>query len=645
MYYDVETLIQFAGKSSIFTYSSGNEIAVNTLVALPFGKKLIPGVVLRQNPKAPSFEAKEITNLEKTIVLGERFLDFARWFKSYYAFKSDELSPLFLPNYLLTRAKKEILGKTAPTSKIQDQPPLTKAQLSALKSIEKSKAPIILEGVVGSGKTRIYFEAAQKTLDAGKSVLILSPEIPLSEHLYKRALNFFGSNRVVNYHSEMSAAVRRSIWQKIASNQEPLVLIGPRSALFLPVKDYGLICVDEFHENAYKQLDGIHYHANDVSAALAKIHGAKIIYGSATPPIREYYFSVVKKYTNIKLNLLATGNNTKRQIEIIDQKDRKDFTKNPYLSNKVVQSIANALSHKHQVMVLHNRRGSARLVLCESCAWKFECPKCDNNLVYHQDKNKAICHTCGYSSRLPVVCPDCGSSEILLKSLGTKSLAAEVSRIFPDYKVARFDSDNSKQDSLSSRLNELEDGQIDILVGTQLLAKGLDLPKLGLVVITSADSLLQLPDFASSERLYQLIAQASGRVGRGHTDGLCIIQTYQPDHAAFIMLRGADWRGFYEAELVERRLHDYPPYTFMLKLSARRKTESGADKAASTLADSLKKTKGVVVLGPAPGLKAKENNQYIRQIIVKSRDRKKLLAIARALPAGWTADLDPTSLL
>ena len=303
------------------------------------------------------------------------------------------------------------------------------------------------------------------------------------------------------------------------------------------------------------------------------------------------------------------------------------------------------LSSKQQVMVLHNRRGSARLVLCESCAWKFECPKCDNNLVYHQDKNKAICHTCGYSSRLPVVCPDCGSSEILLKSLGTKSLAAEVSRIFPDYKVARFDSDNSKQDSLSSRLNELEDGQIDILVGTQLLAKGLDLPKLGLVVITSADSLLQLPDFASSERLYQLIAQASGRVGRGHTDGLCIIQTYQPDHVAFTMLRGADWRGFYEAELVERRLHDYPPYTFMLKLSARRKTESGADKAASTLADSLKKTKGVVVLGPAPGLKAKENNQYIRQIIVKSRDRKKLLAIAWALPAGWTADLDPTSLL
>lgn len=642
--YEVETLIQFPNKSSVFTYSSAEEIERYRLVTVPFGSRMIAGIVVAKQQEPPKFKLKELILPEQQTSLSQRFLDFADWFKSYYPLRSDELASLFLPSFVLDSSKSKITPPIITTTPKKSHQP-TDAQSKALEIIKDSKTPIILEGVVGSGKTIIYFKTAEEALKNGRSALILSPEIPLSEHLYKRAVEFFGNKKVIHYHSEMTPAKRRSLWLRVAATEEPLVIIGPRSAIFLPVVDYGLICVDEFHENAYKQLDGVHYHANDVCGALAKIHDCKIIYGSATPPLKEYYFSVVKKYTIIRLDSLATGNNTVRDIEIVDQKDRSNFSKSSYLSNQVVQAMMDTLSSKQQVMVLHNRRGSARLVLCESCAWKFECPKCDNNLVYHQDKNKAICHTCGYRSTLPVVCPDCGSSEILLKSLGTKSLAAEVSRIFPDYKVARFDSDNSKQDNLSSRLNELEDGQIDILVGTQLLAKGLDLPKLGLVVITSADSLLQLPDFASSERLYQLIAQASGRVGRGHTDGLCIIQTYQPDHAAFIMLRGADWRGFYEAELVERRLHDYPPYTFMLKLSARRKTESGADKAALTLADSLKKTKGVVVLGPAPGLKAKENNQYIRQIIVKSRDRKKLLAIARALPAGWTADLDPTSLL
>lgn len=642
--YEVETLIQFPNKSSIFTYSSAEEIERYSLVTVPFGSRMIAGIVVAKQQEPPKFKLKELILPEQQTSLSQRFLDFAEWFKSYYPLRSDELASLFLPSFVLDSSKSKITPPIITTTPKKSHQP-TDVQSKALEIIKDSKTPIILEGVVGSGKTIIYFKTAEEALKNGRSALILSPEIPLSEQLYKRAVEFFGNKKVIHYHSEMTPAKRRSLWLRVAATEEPLVIIGPRSAIFLPVVDYGLICVDEFHENAYKQLDGVHYHANDVCGALAKIHDCKIIYGSATPPLKEYYFSVVKKYTIIRLDSLATGNNTVRDTEIVDQKDRSNFSRSSYLSNQVVQAIMHTLSYKQQVMVLHNRRGSARLVLCESCAWKFECPKCDNNLVYHQDKNKAICHTCGYSSTLPVVCPDCGSSEILLKSLGTKSLAAEVSRIFPDYKVARFDSDNSKQDSLSSRLNELEDGQIDILVGTQLLAKGLDLPKLGLVVITSADSLLQLPDFASSERLYQLIAQASGRVGRGHTDGLCIIQTYQPDHAAFIMLRGADWRGFYEAELVERRLHDYPPYTFMLKLSARRKTESGADKAALTLADSLKKTKGVVVLGPAPGLKAKENNQYIRQIIVKSRDRKKLLAIARDLPAGWTADLDPTSLL
>lgn len=644
MYYDVETMVSLAGKPSIFTYFSDKTLKRLQLIAVPFGKKLIPGMILGESKQKPKFATKTIIELNEEILIGENFLNFAEWFKAYYALKSDEMTGLFLPPFLLTKARTGATVTKTSTAAVS-QPELNTEQSLAVDEIKNSNKPVILEGVVGSGKTRVYFEAAKASLKLGRSVLILSPEIPLSEHLYQRASEFFGSDNIIHYHSEMTSAKRRSIWKKIAVSPVPVVVIGPRSALFLPVDNYGLICVDEFQENAYKQLDGVHYHANDAAGALAKIHGSKIVYGSATPPIREYYYSVVKKYTKIVMDELATGKKTDRQIEIVDQKDRKDFAKNPFLSNKVIQSIEDSLSKKQQVMILHNRRGSARVIICSNCAWTLQCVRCDSNLVYHQDSNKCLCHTCGYRAALPSSCPSCGNIEILLRSMGTKSLADEVQRLFGSSIVARFDSDNSKLENLSARLKEVEEGRIDILVGTQLLAKGLDLPKLGLVVITSSDSLLQLPDFASSEKLYQLIAQASGRVGRGHSNGKCIIQTYQPNHPAFLSLKNSNWKAFYDLELIERQEHSYPPFVFLLKLLMRRKTEAGADRAAANLAELLRAKSGITVFGPAPSLIGRENNQFVRQIIVKSKDRARLLQITRELPSGWTADLDPTSLV
>jgi primosomal protein N' (replication factor Y) len=279
--YEVETLIQFPNKSSVFTYSSAEEIERYRLVTVPFGSRMIAGIVVAKQQEPPKFKLKELILPEQQTSLSQRFLDFADWFKSYYPLRSDELASLFLPSFVFDSSKSKITPPIITTTPKKSHQP-TDAQSKALEIIKDSKTPIILEGVVGSGKTIIYFKTAEEALKNGRSALILSPEIPLSEHLYKRAVEFFGNKKVIHYHSEMTPAKRRSLWLRVAATEEPLVIIGPRSAIFLPVVDYGLICVDEFHDNAYKQLDGVHYHANDVCGALAKIHDCKIIYGSAT---------------------------------------------------------------------------------------------------------------------------------------------------------------------------------------------------------------------------------------------------------------------------------------------------------------------------------------------------------------------------
>jgi primosomal protein N' (replication factor Y) len=261
--YEVETLIQFPNKSSVFTYSSAEEIERYRLVTVPFGSRMIAGIVVAKQQEPPKFKLKELILPEQQTSLSQRFLDFADWFKSYYPLRSDELASLFLPSFVFDSSKSKITPPIITTTPKKSHQP-TDAQSKALEIIKDSKTPIILEGVVGSGKTIIYFKTAEEALKNGRSALILSPEILLSEHLYKRAVEFFGNKKVIHYHSEMTPAKRRSLWLRVAATEEPLVIIGPRSAIFLPVVDYGLICVDEFHDNAYKQLDGVHYHANDV---------------------------------------------------------------------------------------------------------------------------------------------------------------------------------------------------------------------------------------------------------------------------------------------------------------------------------------------------------------------------------------------
>ncbi|MDQ3093904.1 MAG: primosomal protein N' [bacterium] len=642
-YYEVETLVSLASKSSVFTYGSELEFTAGNLVVVPFGRTKIVGVIV-SSTKKPDFDVKQIAGLISGKTLPDNYLAFAKWFRSYYPVKNDELNAMFLPKYLNTAVGKRTTDSTEHTIKFKN-PPETDNQSEAIKQISESIKPVILFGGVGSGKTRIYFEAAKESLLGNKSVLILSPEIPLSTQLYKRAKEFFGSEHVMHFHSGITLAKRRQTWLKILESGSPKVIIGPRSAMFLPVKSYGLIVVDEFHASAYKQMEQLHYHANDASAALAKIHESKIIYGSATPGIREFYIAKAKDYPIITIEGQAAGNNTERKIELIDQKNRDEFTKNPYIGNKLVSAIKDALRAEQQVIILHNRRGTARSILCNKCAWSMQCPNCDSNLVYHHDKNVCLCHTCGFKTNLPVTCPNCGNEEILLKSLGSKALALELEKLFPSARIARFDSDNKKHESLGMRMDEVENRQIDILVGTQVLAKGLDLKNLSVIGITGTDSELYLPDYSSSERLFQLAVQAAGRVGRGHIDGKCFIQTYQPDSRILKSIASGDWSGYYETEIIDREAHSYPPFVFMLKLSCSRKTPSGSQKAADNLSAKLRALSGIKVIGPSPSFRGRENNLYVQQIVVKSKNRSKLLSIASDLPSGWSSDLDPISLL
>jgi primosomal protein N' (replication factor Y) len=344
-----------------------------------------------------------------------------------------------------------------------------------------------MHGVTGSGKTRVYLELARETLDAGKSVIMLTPEISLTTQLASAAKRFLDKQPLV-IHSGLTAAKRKQIWLKILESTEPQVIVGPRSALFAPLPSIGLIVVDEAHEPAYKQEQSPRYSALRAASQLGALTGAKVVYGTATPLISDYFLAD-ERQAIVRMSKQALGGQPGDvQTKVIDLKDRTNFGSNYYLSRKLIDDINTNLTAGKQVMLYLNRRGSARVILCTKCGWQDLCPNCDVSLVYHADEHLARCHICGFAHVPPAACPNCGNPDIVYKSIGTKALADQVEKLFPDNAVRRFDSDNAPGEQINEVYEELLAGKAEILVGTQLLAKGLDLPRLGLVGIISAES-------------------------------------------------------------------------------------------------------------------------------------------------------------
>ncbi len=627
-----------------FTYHSETPLAIGTLVRISIGKRLANGVVVAAVTEKPKFATKAIAGVIAPRPLPAPLVVLARWLGEYYGAHLAAVLQTILPSGLNKTRRDQQKTATHPLRK-RTKFLLNQDQRRALEMIQKRPdGTFLLHGVTGSGKTQIYIEAAKHMARNGKSSIILVPEIALTPQLVAEFANHF-SNLIVT-HSGMTEARRHAVWLKALQNDtEPMVVIGPRSALFMPLENVGLIVVDECHEPSYKQEQTPRYSALRAASVLAKAHKAKLILGSATPAIADYYLAQTNKTPVIRLAKPAAQLQPV-EVKVVDLKSRGNFSRHRFLSNELLDAIEQALQKKYQILLFHNRRGTAPTTLCEHCGWSAHCPTCFLPLTLHADKHELRCHLCGFTGKVPPSCPDCHEPTIVFKGIGTKLIESEVTRLFPKARIARFDADTSEAEALHNRYQELYDGQIDIIIGTQILAKGLDIPRLALVGVVQADSGLVLPDYTSEERVFQLLYQVIGRAGRGEHPGEVVIQTYQPDHLVVKTAVARDYKTFYQAAIRQREAGHFPPFRYLLKLTCSYKTEAGAVAASQKMARELRqKYPQLEILGPTPSFYERLGGTYRWQLVIKARQRSDLVEIAKNTPQNWQADLDPASLL
>ena len=632
--------VSYHGQEAL-TYRAQRPLERGAIVMVPLRAQQVLGVVVAK-VKKPVFATKDIIAAPTIPALPPQALNLMHWMHEYYPGPWGAVTQHFLPRQL----PKKPLDPVATTGATSTLPPLTAEQIQALAAIT-APGMHILHGETGTGKTRVYIELARRALDAGRSSIILTPEIGLTSQLGADFRAVFGS-RVVVLHSRLTDATRQRIWLQLLQSSEPVIVIGPRSALFSPIGNIGLIVVDEAHETAYKQDQAPYYHASRVASKLAKLHGAVAVLGSATPLVQDYYVAEQKKRPIIRMSETArqTDGRFEHNVAVVDLRDRKKFSKHRTFSDTLIKAIEATLERHEQILLFLNRRGTARIVFCEECGWQAVCPHCDLPLVYHGDTHIVRCHSCDYKTASPSSCPVCHNASIVFKTIGTKAIADEVAHLFPEASVQRFDTDNKQAERIEQHYDAVRNGDVDIIVGTQMLAKGLDLPKLGLVGVMIADTSLYFPDYSAQERTYQLLSQVLGRVGRGHRDSQAVVQTYMPDSAILHAVLTKDWSSFYNKELAERRTYLFPPFCYILKLTCRRATPASSQTAAKKLAEQLAATHTrIQIEGPTPSFREKIQGKYQWQLIIKAKNRNQLLAIVTSLPSNWSYDIDPLNLL
>lgn len=627
--------------SKPLTYSSATKLSLGNIIRVELQKLTVLGFVVEEVSK-PKFKTKPIKYIYDLPPLPGNLIELASWLIKYYPAPLGIISQQFLPANIPLKFNRQTFKAIKPLTSVL--PSLNDDQTKAIKAMAKQDT-YILHGRTGTGKTRIYIEEAIKTLDKGKSVIILSPEIGLSSQLFDNFHEVF-KNQVITIHSKQAPKERQQAWLTCLTAKIPLVVIGPRSALFSPLKDVGLIVVDEEHDSAYKQDQLPRYQTVRVASALAQLAKAKLILGSATPLISDYFLAIAKSRPIVELTKLAKGPSTKATVKIIDLKNRDNFINSTTLSDPLIESIKTSLESGEQSLIFLNRRGTSRLILCDNCGWEALCPNCNLPLVYHGDLHHLRCHSCGYIElSIPSICPICDSDSILYTTMGTKAVVDEVKKFFPTATIHRFDTDNSKSTSLGQLYKSIIRGDIDILIGTQQLAKGFDLPKLSTVGILQADTSLYIPDFSSEERSFELITQVLGRISRGHVSGRAVIQTYNPNSNLLKTAIEQDYKAFYSKEILNREKFKFPPYYSLLKITCLRKSAKSAEQSCQKLKTLISQNFGVQVEGPAPAFHEQHRGKYQWQLVVKSTNRTSLIAIIDQLPSGWTYDLDPSNLL
>ena len=499
---------------------------------------------------------------------------------------------------------------------------LSDAQKNAFDEIKESfnqKEVCLLHGVTSSGKTEIYIKLIEEYLETGKQVLYLLPEIALTTQLVGRLRTYFG-NKIAVFHSKYNNNERVEVWNQVLDNSSKAqVVIGARSALFLPFVNLGFIVVDEEHEQTFKQVDPApRYHARDAAIVLSHLHQAKVLLGSATPSLETYFNAQTEKYGLVEISK-RFGNVRMPDIELVDLKDkyfRKKMT--GHFSDTLINEITTALSLNEQVILFQNRRGYSPIIECMTCGNVPQCQQCDVSLTYHKHKNQLRCHYCGYTMAKPTHCHSCSSVDLTTKGFGTEQIEQELVSIFPAAKTGRMDQDTTRgKFGFEKIIDSFKNREIDILVGTQMLAKGLDFDNVSLVGIMNADNMLYHPDFRAFERSFQMMTQVSGRSGRSEKQGKVIIQTYNPNHNTIQQVTVNDYLGMYNEQLYDRKIYKYPPYFRIIKLTLKHRDFDKLKEGSVWLYQVMSQNLNMPVLGPEEPAISRIRNEYIRTILIK----------------------------
>ena len=626
-------------------------LQVGSRVRVPFGRRKILGTVVGwAGSGAPREDLKPIAEIigDRTIFTPE-LLRVARWMSEYYICPLEQALRCLVPAAVQKaqikgkRKRKPPAGGEEAVEHIHRPFQLSADQKKALEFIhaalkEESPAPILLHGATGSGKTEVYLQAIEKVLDAGKSAIMLVPEIALTPQTIERFQARFGGggrfgSTIAILHSHLSAGERYHEWQRLRKG-EARIAIGARSVVFAPVHRLGLIVVDEEHENTYKQDDAPRYHARNVAVMRGKLEGALVLLGSATPSMESFYNVQTGKY---QLCSLPTRIDEIQMpmVRVIDMREEALRQKGLRIfSETLKEAIQKRLERKEQTILFLNRRGYATSMLCPACGHVPQCDQCAIPFTYHRAFAKLMCHLCGTEKPAPNVCESCKSPEVKFTGLGTEKVEEGIGKLFPKARVARMDSDTmTRKHAYAETLMDFRRGKIDILLGTQMIAKGLDFPNVTLVGIVYADMALHLPDFRAGERTFQLLTQVAGRAGRGDVTGEVVVQTFTPHHSAIQFARHHDFVGFYEEEIAYREQLDYPPFSHLVVIELSAVQETEVDFVAHWLQKEMsqKIPKHVTLLGPAVPPMAKLRGRHRRQILLRSRAMKTLAKVLHPL--------------
>ncbi len=602
-----------------------NKIEIGKRVLIPFGNTKSRIGVIKEilHDFSSDFKLKEIIKvLDDRPIINQKHIDFWNWISSYYVspigmvMKMATLSSLLKKediNFNLDNLVETVYENNNILSNAQQ-----KAYLDIINNFKKSKT-VLIKGVTSSGKTEIYKKLIYESLKLNKQVLYLLPEIAIATQMVERLSNVFGDNLLV-YHSKKTVKERLKIWQIIIKSDQGSVVIGTRSAIFLPFKKLDLIIVDEEHDNSFKETNkSPRFNARDCVTVLSKIMNSKLLIGSATPSVESFYNTEINKYSLVELNK-RYQNIPLPIIEVLDLKSVKKDKMKGFFSPKSILEIESNLSQNRQVLVLLNRRGFSRVKECKSCGHFSRCKKCDVTLIYHKKKKIMSCHYCGYFEPFSNTCSSCGSESVIFKGGGTEKVQLQLSELFPKHIVDRMDYDSTmKKGSYKALMDRFCNQETNILIGTQMISKGLDFSNVGLVVVLNADGHLSFPDFRSFEKTYQLLTQVTGRAGRKNYQGKVFVQTYNSDLSVINYFVNQNFSEFYNSQIKDRELYNYPPFCKLLKIDFFHKNISILNQSAHFFTNKLKRDTNNEILGPEFGIIDRINNYYIKSILIKSK--------------------------